>query len=73
MKTVVTVNAHRNPYGQSFLKLKGDKYDHPNPEADIKAGFIKMDKNDVQNGAKGRQGDGRSSISAKGSDGQKSD
>jgi len=38
---VKSLKKHRNAHGDKFEKPKGVEYDHPSPEADIKAGFVK--------------------------------
>jgi hypothetical protein len=37
---VRTLRAHRNGFGEKFLKADGDEYEHPHPEGDIVAGLI---------------------------------
>ena len=64
MKTVKTLKKHTNGHGDQFVKPKGSVYKHPNPDADVAAGFIKVVENaDSKDG--GSKGDGGSSVSTK--------
>lgn len=63
---VKTKKAHHNGHGSSFAKKRGQVYEHPNPAADIKAGFVKEVKsNDVQSASDRVSGNGAKSIPAK--------
>jgi len=71
MKTVKTLKKHTNGHGDQFVKPKGAVYKHPNPDADVAAGFIKVVENaDSKN--RGGKGDGSSAVSTKNSNSKKS-
>lgn len=69
---VKTIKPHSNGHGEKYSKTKGDEYDHPNPTADIKAGFVKEVKSDdIQGKGRGLSGHGAKPLSTKKHDGKK--
>lgn len=71
MPKVKVLKTHTNNHGEDFVKRKGSTYEHPSPAQDVAAGFVKVIDDDAAK-VRGREGNGRSSVSAKERDGKKS-
>ena len=62
---VKTIKPHSNGYGNAFKKKKGQKYEHPNPAADLASGLVQeVEANDDSKDDR-VPGNGKASVSTK--------